>query len=148
MSKNYAAGSPIGNNNQPIFDAPAPVKAVATTVKDTTANTSSILILNVNALSVEVGAVGGPAYIKWLAQSTVDGSVAGTSVVTTGAAASYDHMIANNTVRRFVIPVATVAYGASVQAAGPANGLYTHIATAGTLASVISITQFGTSNSY
>ena len=149
-NQNYAKGKPVGNNQVPFFDSPPAVKAVATTIKDVTATVSSILVLNVNTTAVEVASTGGPTYIKWLARATVDSSVAGTSVITTGAASSFDHAIPNATVRRFVVPISIPVVGAtSIQAANPDNGLFTHMAmNGGTGTSVIAITQYGSSNSY
>ena len=140
----------MGNNQIPFFDSPPAIKAIATTIKDVTATVSSVLVINVNATAIEVAATGGPAYIKWLSQATVDSSVATTSVITTGAAASFDHVVPAATVRRFIIPISIQVVGAtSIQAANPDNGLFTHVAmTGGTGASVIAITQYGSSNSY
>lgn len=154
MSLNYSKGKPVGNNNVPHFDSPPAVAAIGTTVRDGTTTTSSILILTQNTTAIEVSPTGGPAFIKWLSQATVDSSVAGTSVLATGATANYDHIIPAATVRRFVVPVnsatnqtigatATSYVGANVE-----NGLYSHIAYRGTVTSIISVNQYGSSNSY
>ena len=149
-NKNYAMGKPMGNNQIPFYDSPPAIKAVATTIKDVTATVSSILILNQNTTAVEVAADGGPAYIKWLSQATVDSSVATTSVITTGASSSFDNAIPENTVRHFVVPISIQVVGAtSMQGANRDNGLFTHMAmNGGAGASVIAITQYGSSNSY
>ena len=141
---------PIGNNQIPVGAlTPAPYKAIATAVSDITPTVSSILILTHNTTAVEVASSGGPAYIRWLSQSVVDSSVAGTSVIGTGATANFDHAIPSSTVRRFVVPVAIEPTSAtSVMGANRANGLYTHIAYAGAASSIIAITQYGSSNSY
>lgn len=143
-------GQPMGNNSIPLFNCPPAIKAVASTVRDTTATVSSILILGQNTTAVEIASTGGPTYFKWMSQATVDSSVAATSVVTTGATASFDHVIPAATVRRFVVPISIQVVGAtSLQGANPDNGLFTHIGMAGgTGASVIAITQYGSSNSY
>lgn len=141
----------MGNNQIPLYNCPPAVAAIGTTVKDSSTTSSSILILNQNTTAIEVGASGGPAFIKWLSKSVVDSSVAGTSVIATGATANFDHSIPNATVRRFVVPIAIAAsaeaYG-SVVGANVANGLYSHVAFVGTASSVISINQYGSSNSY
>lgn len=149
-NKNYAMGKPMGNNQIPFYDSPPAIKAIAATIKDTTATVSSILILNQNTTAVEVSVDGGPAYIKWMSQATVDSSVAATSVITTGASASFDNVVSDDTVRRFVVPISIQVVGAtSLQGANRDNGLFTHLAMkGGTGASVIAITEYGSSNSY
>ena len=152
MSKNYAAGTPVGNNQMPLYNSPAPFKAIGTVADDSTPNTSSILNLSANTTAIEVATSGGPAFIQWLSQSTVDSSVAGTSVISTGAAANYDHMIPPNTVTRFVVPISTgpigVAPNASAVGVAVELGLFRNVAFKGTAASIVSITQYGSSNSY
>lgn len=148
MSTNYAKGQPMGNNGVPLFDCPPAVTAIATNARDN-ATSSSILILTQNTTAIEVGAQGGPAFIKWLAQSVVDSSVAGTSVISAAGTANFDHMIAAGEVRRFVVPINIVPASAqSVQGANSLNGLFPNVAykTAG-IASVL-VTQYGSSNSY
>lgn len=148
-NRNYAMGKPMGNNQVPFFDSPPAIKAIATTVKDASTTTSSILILTQNTTAIEVTSTGGPSFIRWLTQAVVDSSVAGTSVIATGASANFDNAIPNGTVRRFIIPIATQASGqTSLQGANRDNGLYSHVAYAGTATSVIAITQYGSSNSY
>lgn len=149
--KNYAAGSPLGNNQNQVYSAPPSFKAVATTARSTTPTVSSILILSQNTTGVEISSAGGPTVFKWLYRSTVDSSVASTSVIATGATADFDHIVPNDTYRRFVIPQAVnnpQGYGSFV-GGNVENGLYTHIAYAGlAAASIVSITQYGSSNSY
>lgn len=147
--KNYAKGKAMGDNQIPFYDSPPAIAAIATTVRDTTATVSSILVLNDNTTAIEVAAAGGPAYIKWYTQAVVDSSVAATSVATTGAA-NFDHCIPNAVVRRFVIPIATIPSSqTSAMGANKANGLYPNLGIrGGTGASVIAITQYGSSNSY
>lgn len=149
-NKNYAMGKPMGNNQVPFFDSPPAIKAIATTVRDTTATVSSILALSQNTTAVEVASTGGPTYIRWYSQATVDSSVAATSVITTGSGAAFDHAIPAASVRRFVVPISIQVVGAtSLQGANRDNGLFTHLGMAGgTGASVIAITQYGSSNSY
>lgn len=150
-SQNYARGIPMGNNQMPAsYIAPPAVAAIQTTVADVTPTTSSIRTLSQNTTAIEVGAVGGPAYIKWLTQSVVDSSVAGTSIVATGAA-NFDHIIPAASYRRFVVPIAThySAGQGSLVGANVENGLYPNVAVlGGTGASIISLTQYGSSNSY
>lgn len=140
----------MGNNQVPFFNSPPAVAAIATKVKDSTTTTSSILVFNQNTTAIEVASAGGPTYIKWLSQSVVDSSVAGTSVIGTGASANFDHVIPAASFRRFVIPIATNApqgYGSFV-GANRENGLYPNMAYVGVVTSVISINEYGSSNSY
>lgn len=144
--QNYARGKAVGNNNVPFFDSPPPVAAIATNMREAGA-ASSILILNQNTTAIEVAATGGDAYIKWLTQATVDSSVAGTSVISAAGTANFDHAITSGTIRRFVVPIATIpASHTSVQGANRLNGLYPNVAYRG-IASV-AVTQYGSSNSY
>jgi hypothetical protein len=149
--QNYARGIPMGNNQMPAsYIAPPAVAAIATKVKDTATTTSSILVLSKNTTAIEVAATGGNAYIKWLTQSVVDSSVAGTSIVATGAAVNFDHVIPAASYRRFVVPIATnnpQGYGSMV-GANTENGLYPNMAYVGVATSIIAITEYGSSNSY
>lgn len=150
--QNYARGIPMGNNQMPAsYQAPPAVAAVATTVRDTTPTTSSIRTLTADTTAIEVTATGGPVFIKWLKQSVVDSSVAGTSVLATGSGANFDHIIPAATFRRFVVPIAVnnpQGHGSQV-GANIENGLYANIGfVGGTGASIIAITQYGSSNSY
>lgn len=151
--QNYARGVPMGNNQMPFQGngTPPAVAAIGTFVKDTAIVTSSIMVFNQNTTAIEVAAVGGPAYIKWLSQSVVDSSVAGTSIIGTGATANFDHIIPAATYRRFVIPIVTnqpAGYG-SMMGANRENGLYPNMAYVGVVgASILAVTQYGSSNSY
>lgn len=146
MSKDYAGGKPVGNNGVPFYDSPPAVKAVATKVRDA-ATASSILVFNQNTTAIEVAATGGAAYLLWLTQATVDSSVAGTSVVGAATGANFDHVIAPNTIRRFVVPQATIPTSqSSVQGANRQNGLYPNAAIIGVAS--IATTEYGSSNSY
>lgn len=155
MAKNYAAGTPVGDNQVPLYGSPAAFKAIATTTKDSGNNVSSILVLTDNTTAIEVSATGAPAYIRWMSQSLVDSSVAGTSVLSTGAA-NYDHIIPAATVRRFVVPISTDtnrtagAVTTSFVGQNVEYGLYKNVGIIGTgaITSIISITQYGKSNSY
>lgn len=149
--QNYARGIPMGNNQMPAsYIAPPAVAAVATKIKDSATTTSSILILTQNTTAIEVTASGGPAYIKWLTQAVVDSSVAGTSVIATGATANFDHSIPAASYRRFVVPIASnVPQGYSSQVgANRENGLYPNVAYVGVATSIIAINEYGSSNGY
>ena len=152
-SQNYARGVPMGNNQIPFQGngTPPAVAAIVTTIRDVTATVSSIRTLSQNTTAIEIAATGGPVYMKWLGQATVDSSVAGTSIVTTGLTVNFDHVIPAASYRRFVVPIFTnnpQGYGSQV-GANVENGLYPNVAVVGgTGASVIAITQYGSSNTY
>lgn len=149
--QNYARGIPMGNNQMPAsYIAPPAVAAIGATTKDAATTTSSILVFNQNTTAIEVAATGGPAYIKWLSQSVVDSSVAGTSVIGTGTGANFDHVIPAASYRRFVIPISVnnpQGYSSQV-GANRENGLYPNMAYVGAATSIISVSQYGSSNSY
>lgn len=149
--QNYARGIPMGNNQMPAsYIAPPAVAAIGTTVRDVNPTVSSILVFSQNTTAIEVAAVGGPVYIKWLSQAVVDSSVAGTSILGTGSGSNFDHVIPSSTYRRFVIPISVnnpQGYSSQV-GANRENGLYPNMAYVGALASIIAVTQYGSSNSY
>lgn len=144
--KNYAKGKPMGNNQIPFYDSPPPVEAIAVDNRTTaaTAGVSSITVLNANTTAIEVLASGAPAFLKWLTQSVVDSSVAGTSVIASGTTANFDGMIAKDTIRRFIVPISTVttappgSYGAP-QGANKDNNLYPNVAIIGGNGSVMTL---------
>jgi len=136
MSLNYAKGTPVGNNQVPFVGSPNPSTALVTTVRDN-AVVSSILNLGHDTTAIEVTATNGPVFIKWLQQTVVDSSVAGTSVISAAGTANFDHTVATNTVRRFVVPIATTPQTTSVQGINRAQGLYRNVAIkTGNIASV------------
>lgn len=146
MALNYSKGIPLGDNNAPQFLSPPAVKALVTTVRES-ATVSSILILGQDTTALEIAATGGVAYLKWLTQSVVDSSVAGTSIISAAGTANFDHVIPTGTVRRFVVPIATQSNSqgySSMVGDNRAYGLYPNIALSG-LASVAT-TQYGKSN--
>ena len=104
-----------------------PIIALAAQNKEN-ASASSILLLGHNTTEIEVAASGQNIAGKWLTQANVDASVAGTSVITAAGTPNYDFMVGNNTVRRFVVPVATNPDRASLMGVNRAEGLYPAVA--------------------
>jgi len=137
--RNYAKGKPVGNNLIPFYDSPPAEVALSRSVRDN-ASASSILVVSDDTTAIEVAATNGAAFIKWLQQSVVDSSVAGTSIVSAASGANFDNVVPANTVRRFVIPIAKTVQTTSIQGINPTNGLYKNVAikTAG-IASVAAI---------
>lgn len=125
---NYAPLTPTDKGNSIKVGYPPAKVALAAQNKEN-ASASSILLLTHNTTEIEVAAAGQNIAGKWLSQATVDSSVAGTSVLTAIDTANYDFMVGNNTVRRFVVPIATFAYSnGSVQGVNREYGLYTAVA--------------------
>lgn len=142
--KNYAAGDPVGNNSQPIRQAPAPFKAVAATMSEN-ATVSALRTLNVNATAIEVATQGTPALIRWIPAGNTDPSVFGNASIM-----NFDHVIPSNTVRRFVIPVGAEGYSgaASVSSAAIENGLFRQVAYKTNGIASVFLSEYGSSNSY
>lgn len=139
--KNIANNIPKDRGGNPIQDMPAAVVAVAAASYEN-ATASSVITLTADTVSLEVTAITAPAFIKWIATSDTQASV-----VATIAGANYDHVIPVGTMRRFQVPIETVAVNTqSVQGLNRANGLYQRVAykTAG-VGSVLS-TQYGLGN--
>lgn len=149
MSKDYAAGTPVGNNGVPLFDSPAPFKAVRQYVSEN-GTASSVVTLSDNTTAIEVAAQTAPVILRWV--YVADGTGAQTSVIgVAGATANLDHVVPANTVRRFVVPIEVInnSQGYSSMVGGNiANGLFRRVAykTQG-IASVM-VTEYGSSNSY
>lgn len=146
MAENYARGDAVGNNQMRIGGgAPAPVKAIARYVSEN-ATASSVISLSQNTTAIEIATGGTPAVMAWVLQADTTASV----IAIAGATSNFDHEIAANTVRRFVVPIETAGgtqYG-SVQGANREYGLFQRVAikTQG-IASVL-VTEYGSSNSY
>lgn len=122
---NYSKGKPLGNNGAPQFDSPAAYPALRQLVSEN-GTVSSFIGFGHDSTAIEVSPVGGAAIFKWVSQGDTQASVVGVA----GATANFDHVVPQNTVRRFVIPVETMpATGySSMQGANRLNGLYQRIA--------------------
>jgi len=125
---------------------PAPYKAVVVTHKPN-CSSSSVLYLNPDTTLIEIAAVGGQGLaIRWV--PSVEGAAATPYMSVVGATSllgitpNFDHIIPTDTVRRFVIPKATI--GQATGQAGSVNGLYVKMAfiNAGTTAASILATEF------
>ena len=147
---NYAAGTPAGKNNIPLYGSPAPVKAVEQYLSEN-GTASSVITMTDNTTAIEIAAQSTPVAMRWV--YATDGTGAQTSVIAVaGATANFDHIIPANTVRRFVVPIETGPYGvapnSSVVGVAVEAGLFRRLAfkTQG-IASVM-VTEYGSSNSY
>jgi hypothetical protein len=153
--KNYAAGTPVGDNGVPLFNSPAPFKAIAVN-GNTNLTASSVITLTQNTTAIEIGTAGaGGALLKWISTSDTGASVVGISSVGATYAPNFDHEIPANTVRRFVVPIESAVnttFGAtitSVQGQNREYGLFRRVAviSAGGISSVL-LTEYSKSNSY
>lgn len=147
--KNYAAGTPAGNNQIPLYGSPAPVKAVGQYLSEN-ATTSSVVTLTPNTTAVEIATQGTAAAMRWV--YVADGTGAQTSVIAVaGATANFDHIVPPNTVRRFVVPIevggGAQGYGSMV-GANIENGLFRRLAYKTQGVASIMVTEYGSSNSY
>lgn len=146
MSKNYAAGGAIGNNNQPVDAShPAPVKAIARYVYENGV-ASSVLTLTQNTTAIEVATGATPAVMRWVATSDTEASV----VAIAGATANFDHEVPANAVRRFVVPIESAPNQgySSMQGTNRAEGLYQRVAIKSQGVGSVLTTEYGSSNSY
>ena len=119
--ENYAPKLPRDRTGEAMQQYPSPRLALTTIANDNN-TVSSVITLNDQTSALEIGAVGAPAVMRWLAVG-----VANTSVVSAAGTANFDHVIPSATYRRFVVPRETAAI-ASVAGINIAEGLYQRVA--------------------
>lgn len=138
MATNYGKGRATDGERTTVAIAPSPILSkVSWTIENGV--TSSVISLNPNTTSLEVGAFGGQGVvIKWI--PTTDTTSA--SVISSGLAlANFDHWIPAGTYRQFVVPKETAGtpVNPNVQI-GSIYGLYQRVAwinKGGTASSII-----------
>jgi hypothetical protein len=147
MAQNYAAGTPVGGNQVPLYGSPAAFKSVQEFYSPN-AVASSVVTLSQNTTALEIAAGGTPVIMRWV--PTTDTAA---SVVAVGTP-NFDHVIPANTVRRFVVPIETgvnAMAGATVTSFVGQNreyGLYQRVAYKTEAAASVYVAEFGNSNSY
>lgn len=144
MAQNYAGGPPTGNNGVPLYQSPAPFKALKQYYSGN-GGTSSVITLTDNTTAIEIGAQGAAVLMRWV--SIADGTGANSSVIST----NYDHVIPAGTVRRFALPIEQQnnAQGySSVVGQRVAYGLYARVAYKNEGTGSVFASEYGTSNSY
>lgn len=156
MSKNYAGGTPMGENGVPIFgaDSPAPYKAVEQyTYENATA--SSVITLTQDTTAVEVSTGGVPAFVRWVPTTETAAVSPFASVITiAGTSANYDFVVPANAVRRFVVPIESsvnTTFGAtitSVQGQNREYGLFQRVAVKTAGIGSVMVAEYSKSNSY
>ena len=135
---NYARNLPRDTGGAAMQEFPAPYVANARIVS-TNAVASSVISLNPNTTTLEVGTFGGQgAVLKWIPRTDTSSA----SVISSGAGANFDHFVPTTCVRRFVVPREVA--GQPVGQAGSVNGLYVRVAVinAGIVASSILVAEF------
>lgn len=156
MAKNYAGGTPTGDNGLPIFgaDSPAPYKAVAQYL-DENGSASSVISLTHNTTAIEIATQGTPAVMRWVPTTeTAAVSPFASIIAIAGATANFDFFVPANSVRRFVVPIETgvnTTVGAtitSVQGQNREYGLYQRVAYATQGVASVVLTEYGKSNTY
>lgn len=112
-------------NGQVFQEFPTANKALVTRNRDL-ATASSVVTLTDDTTLLEVAAMGGPGFIRWIA--TTDTAA---SVVSNGATSNFDNVIAPNTVRRFAVPIERFVPQTSIVGLNKQYGLYNRVAIIG-----------------
>lgn len=123
MSAAPYAGLGIGENSAPFSSDASPVGPAKQRFLSENGTASSVMTVNDGTTVVEIGAVGVPAYIRWIARTDTQASV----VAIAGSTANFDDYIPSNTTRIFPIPIETIGTS-SIVGANIANGLYNRYA--------------------
>ena len=139
---NYAKNLPKDTSNESMQEFPAPYPSTSRIMK-TNAVASSVISLNPNTTTVELGAFGGQgAVLRWVPKTETAAVAPAASVVASGAGASFDHWVPPSTMRRFVVPRET--QGQPTGQVGSVNGLYSRVAVinAGPTAASVLLSEF------
>lgn len=150
MARNYAKGQPLGDNDTPLYDCPPAVKAVAQYVYEN-GTASSVISVSHNTTAIEVAAGGAGAVLRWIPSTeTAAVSPFASVIAIAGATANYDHVIAANTVRRFVIPQESTPNQGTSSMVGEnrAYGLFQRVAIKSQGIGSVLTSEYGKSNSY
>lgn len=140
---NYAKSLPRDTGNEPMQEFPAPYISQEQ-YNSANAVASSVVSLQPNTTSLEVGTFGGQGIvIRWIPLTETAAVAPYGSVISSGVAANYDHYVPLNTYRRFVVPKETQGQMAGGQV-GSVNGLYQRVAwiNAGITASSVITAEF------
>lgn len=125
---NYAKSLPRDTGGEPMQEYPAPFRAQATYQREN-AVASSVISLNPNTTSLEIGAYGGQGIvIRWVPTTEDAATAPRASVVASGLGANFDHFIPAATVRRFVVPKETGGNRGANTQIGSVEGLYQRLA--------------------
>lgn len=141
MSTNYAREIPHDKGGEGMNDYYPAYKA---NIRYGTNNAtiSSVITLNDNTTIVEVAAVGSPVLVRWIPASETASVSPFASVIGTGANANFDHTVAKDTVKQFVIPIETQGTS-SIVGIGVQAGTYRRVAiSSGGAVSSILVAEF------
>lgn len=123
MSK-YIIPIPTDKQGSSLQEFPAPFVSKARTYTDSAA-VSSVININPNTSSLEIGASGGSGVVvRWVPLTETAGVGSAGSVTS----ANFDHFVPSGQVRRFAVPVETQGLGTAPMQVGSAFGLYQRIA--------------------
>lgn len=120
---NYAPDLPFLKGGYPIQNNQfvASVKAIRSSEN---ASTSSVITLTQDTTALEVAAVGGTGYLRFVRTTDTEASI-----VNIAGSANFAHIIPSGTVRTFVVPRESVpGTPGSVQGLNRAEGLYRRVA--------------------
>lgn len=135
MSAAPYSGLGIGENGAPFSSDASPLGPSKKQYLSENGTASSVMTFTDNTTVVEVGAVGAPVYVKWVARSDTTASV----VAAAGSTANFDDYVPSNTTRVFPIPQ-EIQGTSSIVGANIANGLYNRVAVkSGGIGSVITV---------
>lgn len=129
MPNNYSPTVPTDRSGNLKTGYP-PAKPSLQSTNRENGSTSSILLLTQDTTEIEIYAAGSTLGVagKWLSRANIDGSVAGTSVITATGSANFDFIVANGWPMRYVVPVSTQSNYASMQGVNRAEGLFPGLA--------------------
>ncbi len=120
---NYAPNLPFTQGNVEIQDAPL-VSSVQAIRSSENATASSVISLTHNTTALEIAAVGGTGYVRWVRTTDTEASV-----INIAGTANFGHVIPSGQVRRFIVPIERhVSAPGSIQGVNRALGLYQRIA--------------------
>lgn len=135
MSLPYSKPVASDRNTTPLATLPVPYVAIKTDNSENNA-VSSLISLDSNCTTIEVGAAGSGAVIKWIATTNTN-----PSVISAAATANFDNFIPANQVRRFVVPVEAQGVSSVVGLQAQA-GLYARVAVKSVGAASVLTTQY------
>ncbi len=154
MASNYAAGTPVGGNQMPLYGSPPAFKAIKQYTSEN-ATASSVITLSDNTTAIEVTSYLVPAYVRFVPASETAGvSPFGSIISGAGATANYDFVVAADTTRRFVVPIESSVnktVGATITSVVGQRveyGLYARVAIKGSGISSVLFAEYGNSNGY
>lgn len=148
MTRTLINALPRDRAENVLQEFPAAVRAVTSVMMRENAAVSSVMVLDPNATSVEVNAIGGQGIaLRWVPLTETPAVSPRASVIASGLGANFDHVVPAGTYRRFAIP----NQGPGVGPRGDVNnqigsvyGLYDRLAqiNVGTTASSVLIVQY------